>query len=239
MSFNGVLKYIIYGFIGAWLFLLGVMAGRETAPVTFDTQNFQERLKTIVDAYVDPKTPADPDEKMALRYYDALSEEQGFEEMMIPVPEDDPKQTPDPVEELETAVSKTPADQAEGLDATGEIPVKTGKKAATFNKAVASKQRETVPPEKQPAASDEKFEAAGSSGRYTIQVAAFKSFRDAVTQMAELEKKGFTANRTAKELDGITWYRVRIGAFASRDAAARYLDKLNQAGINGMIITRE
>jgi cell division protein FtsN len=104
---------------------------------------------------------------------------------------------------------------------------------------VAANQRETTPPEKEPAASDEKFEATGSQGRYTIQVAAFKSFRDAVTQMAELEKKGFTANRTAKELDGITWYRVRIGEFTSRAAAARYLDRLNQAGINGMIITRE
>ena len=239
MSFHGVVKYIIYGFIGAWLFVLGVMAGRETMPVTFDTQNFQERLKTIVDRYVDPNDPADPDEKIALRYYDALSGEQGFEEMVMPVPREDLKQTQDPIGKLETAVSKTPGDHAEGLDATGEIPVKTGKKAATFNKAVAAKQVETIVPEKGSAASDEKFEDTGSPGRYTIQVAAFKSFRDAVTQMAELEKKGFIANRTAKELDGITWYRVRIGAFASRNAAARYLDKLNQAGINGMIITRE
>lgn len=239
MSFNGVLKYIIYGFIGAWLFLLGVMAGRETAPVTFDTQSFQERLKTIVDAYVDPKTPADPDEKMALRYYDALSEEQGFEEMVIPVPEDDPKQPPDPVEELETAVSKTPADQAEGLDATGEIPVKTSRKAATLNKPLAEKPKEATAEEIKTLAWTGEAKELNSENRYTIQVAAFKSFRDAVTQMAELEKKGFTANRTAKELDGITWYRIRIGAFASRDAAARYLDKLNQAGINGMIITRE
>lgn len=237
--FDGVLKYIVYGFIGAWLFLLGVMAGRETAPVTFDTQSFQERLKSIVEAHVDPKTPADPDEKMALRYYDALSEEQGVEEMVIPVPENDPEAMPDSFGELEGVVSKTPANEAGVVDATGEIPVKTGKKAATFNKAVAVKQKEILQPEKDAADPDEKFEAPGSPGRYTIQVAAFKSFRDAVTQMAELEKKGFTADRTTKELDGITWYRVRIGAFTSRDAAARYLDKLNQAGINGMIITRE
>ncbi len=239
MSFNGVLKYIVYGFIGGWLFLLGVMAGRGTAPVTFDTRSFQERLKTIVDAYVDPKVPADPDEKMALRYYDALSEEQGIEEMVIPVPKDDPEETPESVGEPETAGSKTLADGADGLDETGDIPVKTGKKAATFNKAVAAKQMDTFQPEKNPEASGENFEFTDSPGRYTIQVAAFKSFRDAVTQMAELEKKGFTADRTTKELDGITWYRVRVGEFTSRDMAARYLDKLNQAGINGMIITRE
>ena len=239
MSFNGVLKYIVYGFIGGWLFLLGVMAGRGTAPVTFDTRNFQERLKTIVDEYVDSKAPADPDEKMALRYYDALSEEQGIEEMVIPVPKEDPEEAPGFVGEPETAVSSTPAGEAENADVTGEIPVKTGKKAATFNRVVAAKQTDTLQPEKNPETSDEKLYDTGSPGRYTIQVAAFKSFRDAVTQMAELEKKGFTANRTTKELDGIIWYRVRVGEFTSRDMAARYLEKLNQAGINGMIITRE
>lgn len=238
MSFHGVLKYIIYGFIGAWLFLLGVMAGRGTAPVTFDTLNFQERLKAIVDAYIDPNAPADPDEKMALRYFDALSDEQGGEEMVIPVPKDDPEQTPESIGELETAVSKTPAEEAESVDATGEIPVKTSRKAATLNKPMAEKSKEATTEEMKPLGAGE-AEELDSQSRYTIQVAAFRSFRDAITQMAELEKKGFTANRTAKELDGITWYRVRIGEFTSRDAAARYLDRLNQAGINGMIITRD
>jgi cell division protein FtsN len=238
MSFHGVLKYIIYGFIGAWLFLLGVMAGRGTAPVTFDTLNFQERLKAIVDAYIDPNAPADPDEKMALRYFDALSDEQGGEEMVIPVPKDDPEQTPESIGELETAVSKTPAEEAESVDATGEIPVKTSRKAATLNKPMAGKAKEAAAEEMKPLGAGE-AEELDSQSRYTIQVAAFRSFRDAITQMAELEKKGFTANRTAKELDGITWYRVRIGEFTSRDAAARYLDRLNQAGINGMIITRD
>jgi cell division protein FtsN len=40
-------------------------------------------------------------------------------------------------------------------------------------------------------------------------------------------------------MDGITWYRIRIGEFVSRDAAVQYLKKLNQAGINGMIITKD
>jgi len=239
MSLNGVLKYIVYLFIGGWLFLLGVMAGRGTAPVTFETRNFQERLKTIVDAYVNPEAPPDPDEKMALRYYDALSEEQGIEGMVIPVPKEDPEEAPGLFGETETAVSSTPSGEAENAHVTGEIPVKTGKKAATFNRTVAAKPTDTFQPEKDPETSDEKSDATGSPGRYTIQVAAFKSFRDAVTQMAELEKKGFTADRTTKELDGITWYRVRVGEFTSRDMAARFLDKLNQAGINGMIITRE
>ncbi|MFN2359416.1 MAG: SPOR domain-containing protein [Desulfotignum sp.] len=32
---------------------------------------------------------------------------------------------------------------------------------------------------------------------------------------------------------------MRVGGFATSDAARRYLEKLNQAGINGMIIKKE
>lgn len=239
MSFNGVLKYIIYGFTGGWLFLLGVMAGRGTAPVTFETRDFQERLKTIVEAYGDPEALSDPDEKMELRYYDALSDEQGFEEMVIPVPADVADDTPVDAGRLKTGSGKTPVHDTRDMTPADEIPVKISKKAATFNKSLAAKQAGPVPQESGTGVSAEKTEETGFQGRYTIQVAAFRSFRDAVTQMAELEKKGFSATRTAKEMDGTTWYRVRIGEFSSRDAAAGYLDQLNQAGVSGMIITKD
>lgn len=239
MSFNGVLKYIVYIFMGAWLFLLGVMAGRGTAPVTFETRGFQERLKTIVAADTHPDTPAGPNEKIALHYYDALSDEKGFEEMVIPAPSETSSDTAGDPRQTDTVPSEKAAEAEKDTEPAEEIPVKTSKKLATFKPAVAGKQREAVSHTDEPTPSARQPDESNSQGRYTIQVAAFKSFRDAVTQMATLEKKGFTANRTAKELDGITWYRVRVGEFTSRDAAAQYLKQLNQAGISGMIITRD
>lgn len=239
MPFKGGLKYIIYIFIGGWLFLLGVMAGRGTSPVTFETQGFQERLQIIVEQYKDPEMTGDPDEKIALHYYDALSDDNGFEEMTIPVPAADPADTLDDtllpnqdLKEIETADTRD-------AKQTDDIPVKTSRKAATFNKSVAEKMMGPPLQDEKIPASGEKPEKSNSQGSYTIQVAAFKSFRDAVTQMTILEKKGFTATRTTKEMDGITWYRIRIGEFVSRDAADQYLEKLNQAGINGMIITKD
>lgn len=239
MPFNGVLKYILYVFIGGWLFLLGVMAGRGTSPVTFETQGFQERLKAIVEQYKDPEIKADPDEKIVLNYYDALSDEKGFEKMAIPVPTADTADTFDDTQLQKQDLKETDAADIGDADLLDDIPVKTSRKSATFNKAVAEKQMEIPLQDKKTPASGEKPEKSNSQGSYTIQVAAFKSFRDAVTQMTTLEKKGFTATRTTKEMDGITWYRIRIGEFASRDAATQYLEKLNQAGINGMIITKE
>jgi cell division septation protein DedD len=242
MPFKGVLKYIIYSFIGGWLFLLGVMAGRGTSPVTFETQGFQERLQTIVEQYKDPEMTGDPDEKIVLHYYDALSDDKGFDEMTIPVPAADSADTADsfdgiPLQKYD--FKETDAIDPKDSDLMDDIPVKTSKKAATFNKPVAEKQVDPPLQDEKTPASGEKPEKSNSQGRYTIQVAAFKSFRDAVTQMTTLEKKGFTATRTTKEMDGITWYRIRIGEFVSRDAAVQYLEKLNQAGINGMIITKE
>ncbi|MCP4720035.1 MAG: SPOR domain-containing protein, partial [Desulfobacteraceae bacterium] len=76
-------------------------------------------------------------------------------------------------------------------------------------------------------------------GMYTIQVAAYKSFADAVTQMAILEKKGFASYRTLGKKQGVTWYRVRVGSFSTRDEANLYLGKLKQAKIDAMIIKKE
>lgn len=243
MSFNGVMKYVIYVFMGAWLFLLGVMAGRGTAPVTFETRPFQERLKTIVDTYKDPDTPGDPDKKIALNYSDALSDETGIEEMVIPVPAEHLSDTPADSRHSETVLTDTEALETRVPDPAEDIPVKTSLKAATRNKSmakpVAENSGKATAEELKTLVWTGETEKPVSEGRYTIQVAAFKSFRDAVTQMATLEKKGFASTRTTREMDGITWYRVRIGEFSSRDAAARYLEQLNQAGINGMIITKE
>ena len=134
------------------------------------------------------------------------------------------------------------------------VPVKTSRKAATLNKAAAGKplfedKGSAKPPakaslakilvkkEKQGPATD--AAALAAQGRYTIQVAAYKSFTDAVTQMALLEKKGFASYRTLGKKKGVTWYRVRVGSFATRKAASLYAEKLKHAKIEAMIIKKE
>lgn len=73
-------------------------------------------------------------------------------------------------------------------------------------------------------------------GKYTIQIAAYKEFKDAITQMARLEEKGFSSYRVKGGKDGAAWYRVRIGSFASRDEAHKIIEKLNSAGIKAQIV---
>jgi cell division septation protein DedD len=243
MSFKGVLKHTIYIFIGAWMFLLGIMVGRGTAPVTFETRGFQERLQSIVKEFGKPGNTIGQEDKIVLDYYEALNDPINPEEMIIVIPiKDLEKKLPD-AEEPPAAVSAgvNPDAAIDEGEQTDSIPVKTSTKAATFKKRFAAEAEEDVTQPREPEAARPLAAAqkSGPGAAYTIQVAAFKSFKDAVTQMAILDEKGFASDRTSKEIDGTTWYRVRVGEFATREEAGGHLVKLNQAGINGMIIKKE
>ena len=43
-------RYLLVFFVAAWMFVLGVLVGRGTAPVHFDTQALQEELAALRDA---------------------------------------------------------------------------------------------------------------------------------------------------------------------------------------------
>jgi cell division protein FtsN len=237
-SFKGILKYLIYTAIAGWMFLLGIMVGRGTSPVTFDTQKFQKRLEAIAHEFGEKKGGR---EKIDLTFYDVL-------ESPVPEQEDILKEdTPEIFPKQETRVAQ------------GPVSLKTSRKKLTFRgkgqetgveiktagsvKAKESTVSETSAPslekknkslKQAPAVAENKQE-----GKYTIQVAAYQKFTDAVAHMAALEKKGFSSYRVKAKKDGITWYRVRIGSFAGYDAAKKYLETLNKAKIRAMIIKRE
>ncbi len=244
--------------------MLGIMVGRGTAPVTFETKGFQERLQAMVKKTQTLEHPAKQDEKIALYYYDALNnpvepEQQALETRAFADFGNDARGNKSGTHGADTATvdqvvqAAPPRGEQAVPELSDAVPVKTSKKAATFKRMVDKTDAapedhvsdDSAPADHASTAAQKKMTAAktvspGDAGAaYTIQVAAFKTFTDAVTQTAILDEKGFAATRTSKKIDGVTWYRVRVGDFATRDAALRYLEKLNQAGINGMIIKEE
>jgi cell division protein FtsN len=263
LSFNGILRGAVYFFVGGWMFFLGILVGRGTSPVTFDTQTFHTRLETIVQKL--GKTD-DPEEKMDLQFYDALNR---------PVRQEVVGKKNNPNEIIPKKETGPLLKKALVVKA---IPVKTSMKTATLNKntprrfdkgAKASSKtggtfkpaKDKIPakvriePEKLRKKVTDKKKPKGDAplvkpktpsvkkavvpGVYTIQIAAYKAFTDAVTQMSFLEKKGIASYRVLGKKEGVTWYRVRVGSFATRDAASRYLEKLKKAKIDGMIIKKE
>lgn len=61
---------------------------------------------------------------------------------------------------------------------------------------------------------------------YWIQAAAFTSRTRADDLQRELAAKGLSTLITVKDLDGVTWYRVRIGPYTSEREAKGWLEKI-------------
>ncbi|MCK5695000.1 MAG: SPOR domain-containing protein [Desulfobacula sp.] len=229
VSFKGILKYSIYLFIAGWMFLLGIMVGRGSSPITFDTQKFQKRLEVIAREFGEKKGAR---KKIDLKFYDVLDH---------PVPEE---RVPPKLKPLEIIPKK------ETIMVEDTIPLKTSRKKQTFkkeaNKAktdtkdLKPAQIKTKPPGlKKDKASEQLTDKKVLKGKYTIQIAAYKEFKDAITQMTILEKKGFSFYRVKGQKEGVTWYRVRTGSFATYNEAKKIKEKFKKAKINSMIIKKE
>ena len=226
-SVKGGLKYLALFFIMAWVFFLGILVGRGTAPVRFDTEPFQDKLASISEKYNKEHGQKDSNETR-LNFYSAL-------EMPVPRGEEGTtsrgeiipgKEKPKPEE-----INK------------GEIPLKKSRKRMTRGRdqPVAAERQEPDPERKQA----EKENGAPDSpetlkqGKYTVQVAAFRDFKDALREMASLESKGFDAYKTLLRTDEGTWHRVRTGFFETKSGALEYLEKLRKNDMDGMVIQKE
>ncbi len=78
--------------------------------------------------------------------------------------------------------------------------------------------------------------APAAKANFTIQVAAFRLESDADQMQASLLLKGFDATVSAVKSQGVTWFRVRVGPFASHEQAVQTQMLLaRRERVNGMI----
>ncbi len=294
---KGIWKYPALICLAGWMFFLGILVGRGTAPVTFDTENLSRQLEQLVRT---PEATTADDKKVDLQFHKVLSKPQSDDrlavEAPVPVPAVPARTVTRPVG-TPTSDPTVPQGQAvAGPDETVKTEsvstVKVGKKMLTLRKPEdgasvqplppAVKPSVTKPPATQPAVTQPV--AAGPSpvkpspvkpstvqpvamepaekqpepikepvrtepvkepvqpkeeGVYTLQIAAYPSFTDAVSKMARMADKGFSSYRVKTEKDGTTWYRVRSGHFDTYDQAREYKGRLEKAGIDAMIIKKE
>ena len=261
MSLKGLLKYLIYIFLAGWMFLLGIMVGRGTSPVKFDTGKFQERLEAIAREHGSKKskTPEKPD----LEYYSVLNHpiptegnpdasrknsqrlNQGLRASGEIIPKKEPpkparKQSgSEPSDEIKTSLKKATYKKTapSGKKVSSGSPVSSKKKTARKQEAAVKEKKPAVKVQKKADASKQKKADDGKAGKgiYTIQVAAYKDLKDAVIEMTRLEKKGFRSYRIETVINGVTWYRVRTGSFATYEQAKAVNDKLKKARIKSII----
>lgn len=203
-------RYLLIFFVAAWMFVLGVLVGRGTAPVHFDIQALQKELAALRDATLKKEREAvekairGEDEKAPLEFYEALKKDGTDTAVQIPLPAVPTAEPP--------AGEKTVEPVQPPHKPRADVMAK---------KSIAPDRPSAGPP---PSASPV---TAGTTAGLTIQVASLKDGTAAERIVANLKKDGYPAylSRIVIPEKGL-WFRVRVGRYQDREQAAADMNRL-------------
>jgi cell division protein FtsN len=214
-------------FIAGWMFVLGILVGRGTAPVAVDMNRLEQELRDLKTTLLEKetaklalesderKTPAD------LGFYEALKKPGQARDFKM-----------DPPPQVEKVEALSPPPQPPASPPADEPARKTVAPAPA------------APPRKDTGnartATRKEAGADAVQGRFSVQVGAFKDADRAEQMAADLRGKGFPSYRIESPLqNGTALHRVRVGAFNDRGAAESMLVKLKTSNIKGLIVATQ
>jgi cell division protein FtsN len=213
-----------------WVFFLGVLVGRGTAPVEFDLQALESKLQALreqllqeqesqLQAYSEGGEPPSD-----LEFYEALK---GAQEA--------PRIRPDTVANIERAADGAGA--ALGETDTGIKRPRADLKAKPSARSTATAPPAAPAPVAAPAPA--KAAAPASQGPLSIQVASLQEADRADQMVQGLRAQGFAAYTSTVTIPGKgVWYRIRVGSFQRREDAAATLQGLKARGLNPIVVSR-
>ena len=216
--------------IAAWMFGLGVLVGRGTAPVKFDIQKLTRELENLIAA--DVKKQLEPVEletaetktKTELEFYEELKKSE-------PVAPDPPprntsrqaKENPPP-DTVSREEDSPPAEQ--------KVPAATTASKKSVTKPVGKSEGEKPRPAN--AAADRPLD---STGNVTIQAASLKDLAEADAMVKKLKNRGYPAYKTIAVVPGKgIWFRIRVGRYSSRESAGDVVGKLKKEGYRPILV---
>ena len=225
-------------FLCAWMFVLGVLVGRGTAPVKFDIAALEKKIGApSKDDLAQPKKkPAQQEavsvkDKTELDFYETL--ENNKVDTKIPTlkkPKVDEPKDKKPVE-------KSTSQKKQKATVEKQAAVKTDSKKAASRKPKPAATPQKKKPTKQQVPTVEKTHAAGPI--YTIQAAAVKNAKDADLLVQKLIKNGDPAYRAIGKIPGKgIWYRVRIGSYHNKTEALGIMKRLKKDGHKPILVMK-
>ena len=214
LSRKGLIIWISLTFVAsAWMFVLGIVVGRGTAPIRFDIEKLQKELALLRETGI----------MKELRKYkigsdaDSHTTEMGFYETL----KDAEKET-----ELKVDKRKQP---------NKSLPEDTD--LETKKTAVSEKNKPEKVPQKSNAVSIHL--KSSEKTHLTVQIASLKDPKKADRMVAELKKKGYPAYRSMGKIPGRgIWYRVRVGHYKSKTEAKTMLGRLDKDHVKGIVVPR-
>lgn len=221
---KAVIGWLVVIFIACgWMFALGVLVGRDQAPIEYDLEAIEKQLSKLKQREAATgsggadKKSGGPKDKNQLDFYEALPENR--EDTTLPKR---PKPKPKPKTRL-----KKPNPPAKGV----EPPQKPSDAKQAEKKAPATESSRT---------SSAPEVAVVKSGVYTIQAASVKNKPDADRLVNKLKKRGYPAYVLTSKIEGKgTWHRVRIGPFATKGDATQILNALRQTGMKPILVRKK
>jgi cell division protein FtsN len=200
-------------FVSAWMFILGILVGRGTAPVKFDIEKLQNELAALKEDVVKKELERfkidsnASDNKAEMNFYEELKITKDEDSLNI----DTSKQNKKPLHENIVSESKKigPSEEALSVNAHQESKPETENNT---DKTIRN---------------------------LTIQVASFKDPNVADKMVAKLKEKGYPAYRSMGKIPGKgLWYRVRIGYYGSKSEADGTIKKLKKDQLDCILVNR-
>jgi DedD protein len=216
--------------IAAWMFGLGILVGRGTAPVKFDIQKLTRELENLIAA--DVKKQLEPVEletaetktKTELEFYEELKKSGPV--APDPPPRSasrQPKENPPP-DTVSREEDTPPPEQ--------KVPAATTASKKSVTKPVGQSERENPRPTN--AAADRPLD---NTGNVTIQAASLKDLAEADAMVKKLKDRGYPAYKTIAVVPGKgIWFRIRVGRYSSRESAGDVVGKLKKEGYRPILV---
>jgi cell division septation protein DedD len=213
LSRKAVAGWVVVIFIiSGWMFGVGVMVGRGTAPIAFDLDQLKRTLESLQkSAQPAPQKgprpqPSEMKNKTELGFYESLPKNREDAEVPNIPPAPPPAARPEP---------------ATAKPAAAPPPSKAEKPAAP-------------PPTPAPPV------APPTAGKpLTVQVAAVKSEEEARQLAEKLRQRGYAAYIEPTAIpDKGTWYRVRMGEFPSKEFARSTMERLQKDGFTPNVVPK-
>jgi DedD protein len=221
-------------FVSAWMFILGILVGRGTAPVQFDIEKLQNELAALKEDVVREELERfkidsnSANNKTEMNFYEELKVTKEEDSLNIDTSEQKKELLPENKEEDGLNIDASEQKKEPLPENTVSEPKKIGPSEEALSvKAHQENKPKTI------------TKTDITNKNLTIQVASFKDPDVADKMVEELKKKGFPAYRSIGKVPGKgLWYRVRIGHFSSKSEAGSMLKMLKKDRLNAILVNR-
>lgn len=211
-------RFIIIFIVCGWMFVLGVLVGRGTAPVHFDVKNMKKNLTGELTSAIEKEKEK---EKAQVDVSTGQTDSSGKQDLGFYEDLNNTKELPENINVKTTRerdAVPSPSPQKTDTPAKESASLKTEEKVIKSEPSLPKKVTGPV---------------------FTIQVASSKDPKYADKMVGELAKKGYQAYKSSGEIKGKgIWHRIRIGEYSDRAGAETVLARLKKDKLNGIIVTK-